>query len=45
MSKIIVNQDIEIKWGGRSNDFKTIIKQDTERSLVHGANEQINIWK
>ena len=45
MSKTRSKQDIERKLGDRSNVFKTIEKQDTERSLLHGANRQMTIGK
>ena len=38
-------QDIEEKWGDRSNMFKNIEKQDNERTLGHGANGQMTIGK
>ena len=45
MSKNRPNQDIEGKWGDLSNAFKTIERQGTEISLVHGANGQMTIGK
>ena len=45
MSKTRPTQDIEEKWGDHSNVFKNIEKQDTEISLVHGANGLMNIGK
>ena len=38
MPKTRLKQDIEGKWGDRSNMFKTIENQDSERTLGHGAN-------
>ena len=45
MSKTRLKQDIEKKWGDRSNVFKNIKKQDTEITLGHGANGKITIRK
>ena len=45
MLKTISKQDIEVKWGYRSNVFKNIEKQDTKRTLGHGANGQMTIGK
>ena len=45
MSKTRLKQGIEEKWGGCSNVFKTIVKQDTEGSLVHCANGPMTIGK
>ena len=33
MSKTMLNQVIEVKWGDHSNVSKTIMKQGIERSL------------
>ena len=43
MSKTGSKQDIDKKWGDRSNLFKKIEEQDTERSLGHGANGKMTI--
>ena len=45
MSKTRSKQDIEENWGDRSNEFKTIDKEETERILGHGANGQMTIGK
>ena len=45
MSKTSPNKGIGKKWGDHSNLFKTIEKQDTERSLGLGANEKMTIGK
>ena len=45
ISKNSPKQDIEGKWGDLSNAFKTIERQGTEISLVHGANGQMTIGK
>ena len=45
MSNTRPKQDIEEKRGDCSNVFKNIEKQDTERTLGHGANGQMNIGK
>ena len=45
MSNTRPKQDIEEKQRDRSNVFKNIEKQDTERTLGHGANGQMNIGK
>ena len=45
MSKTMSKQEIAKKWGDHSNFFKIIKKQDTERSLVHGANGKMTIGK
>ena len=43
MSKTRPSQYIEGKWGDRSNVFKNIEKQDTEITLVNGANGEMTI--
>ena len=45
MSTTRMKQDIEEKWGDRSNMFKNIENQDTERNLGHGANGKMIIGK
>ena len=45
MYKTSSKQDIEEKLGNWSNVFKTIDEQETEGSLGHGANGQMNIRK
>ena len=45
MSKTRFKQDIEGKWGDRSNVFKNIEKQNTERTLGHGADGKMTIGK
>ena len=45
MSKTRSKQDIEEKWGDRSNVFKNIENQDTKKTLGHGANGQMTIGK
>ena len=43
MYKTRSRQDIEGKWGDSSNVFKNIEKQDTEITLVNGANGEMTI--
>ena len=45
MFKTRSKQFIEGKWGDCSNVLKIIEKQETERSLGHGANGKMNIGK
>ena len=45
MSKTRSKKYIEVTWEDRSNVFKSIENQETERSLGHGANGKITIGK